>query len=669
VPRLGPASSPCLQCREAPDSPEALGRTLSLNMATDTMDVVPAGDAAENVVGCAWHAMFNARLTSTSDLPPSVLKPRPSTREDVTCFQAVMTGCRTALEAETEPMRNELLLLKRLIHRNKSQHRSSLHMRCLFQLRVACERLDAVGLTLLLDSAQAATQEHDGSGTFPGRNTMPSRELLDLVLARLVTAAVLCQRAERAAGCTLRCFKELIRHALFMPFAITCLSLAARLRSLVQQHRAALSESHMRLSTMRGRAPIDPESSVDSHDTRHYAPRVLCDLLAQPAGPNAAAAPATCRADFEGLVERLQQVLGEVGGEDALAFEGAVGAAGGAGEGAVSQGARRVEAAAGAGVGAARERVDGSGLGGKGEGQGRGGVVGREGHGSGDDEDEGVSVLEMLDRTTAARGAGGGGARDGAKPKTLHPKQDPKPKQSLKPKPKLTLTPGHGSSAQETKTAQQSGDASPAPRTATSSALSAQGEAGGRSRVDGGGTGGMGTSLEGKKKKKKKSAPVGMVKTGGSSAGAAALAALGKLAVCGGGHSTPAPPRSEGAKPGAAVVKPSGIGVGLGGVRDERGTSEGLKGKSEVQCKRGEKGKVGDKVKGKSLAQMLMPSMDASDWDLPSVPVCVSSKKRKVTTLEGAAVGESGDGRGGKAKEFGGRKKLKDGRGGGGGAV
>ena len=202
-----------------------------------------------------WHLAFNLLLTSADDLPRWMLQPAASLHKDVACFKAVMEGCTAALDAQQQPMLSELLLLKRIIHRNKSQHRNSMHLRTFLQLRLACERLHASGLTLLFATAKAATHEDSHGGSVCG-NTMASRELLELLLARHLTAAVLSQRAKRAACLAFRANEQLIQHALFMPLAVTGLSLSARFIHLTTTYAAALAESYLRLSAMRARAPM-----------------------------------------------------------------------------------------------------------------------------------------------------------------------------------------------------------------------------------------------------------------------------------------------------------------------------------------------------------------------------------------------------------------------------
>ena len=262
------------------------------------MDVVQ-GANQERQVACLWHLSFNAPIMNASDIPSSALQPMVAPREDVAVFQGLLQSCNVALAALEQPIRNELMLLKRLIHRNKSQHRASVHMHRLRQLRLACERLLGSGLGTLRDAAEAAT--HYDPGMSSGY-TMPSRELLDLLLARLVSSAVLCQRASRGARLAFRASEELVRHALFMPLAITCLSLSARLLALTTKYEGALAEGHLRLVSLLARAPINPQS-------------VSCSLsgpaLIQPMLARRLSCAEICPSDFAGQVAWIQKLLGE----------------------------------------------------------------------------------------------------------------------------------------------------------------------------------------------------------------------------------------------------------------------------------------------------------------------------------------------------------------------
>ena len=262
------------------------------------MDVVQ-GANQERQVACLWHLAFNAPLMSASDMPSSALQPMTAPREDVAVFQGLLQSCNVALAALEQPIRNELMLLKRLIHRNKSQHRASVHMHRLRQLRLACERLLGSGLGTLRDAAEAVT--HYDPGMSSGY-TMPSRELLDLLLARLVSSAVLCQRASRGARLAFRASEELVRHALFMPLAITCLSLSARLLALTTKYERALAEGHLRLVSLLVRAPINPQSVSSSLS----GPALIQPMLAlRHSGAE------ICPSDFAGQVASLQKLLGE----------------------------------------------------------------------------------------------------------------------------------------------------------------------------------------------------------------------------------------------------------------------------------------------------------------------------------------------------------------------
>jgi hypothetical protein len=215
--------------------------------------------------GCSWDLAFNTRLdTSDFSLPTWAVQPLAAPREDVTSFSAILAGCSSALERQLAPLKDELVLLKRLLHRNKSQHRNSIHLRRLRQLRVSCERLDSSGLRQLLDGAQAATHVDCEGGSIRG-NTLPSRQLVDLLLARLVTAGVLAHRAHRAASLAFGASEELICHAVR-----SCLSLA----SLSPPSCLPLAS----LSPRRSSANL-PRASYADNDTR-------CNLYAYPAVPH-----------------------------------------------------------------------------------------------------------------------------------------------------------------------------------------------------------------------------------------------------------------------------------------------------------------------------------------------------------------------------------------------
>ena len=254
-----------------------------------------------------WHLAFNVRLSSADDLPTSAVRAMSAPLEDVVCFAAVMKGCTMALEEQQQPMSSELLLLKRLIHRNKSQHRNSMHLRSLVQLRVACERLAASGLTTIFKVASSVTHDDPAGGSMRG-NTMPSRELVDLLISRFVAAAVLSHRAMRAARLVFCANEELVRHTLFAPLAVTCMSLSARILHLATKLREALEESHLRFSALRARAPVNPQSGADALP----GPALMAAMLQK------AQSLETVPSDFDGQVSCLLRLSGDCA--DSLLF-------------------------------------------------------------------------------------------------------------------------------------------------------------------------------------------------------------------------------------------------------------------------------------------------------------------------------------------------------------
>jgi hypothetical protein len=553
-----------------------------------------------------WNLAFNARLLSARDVPEAMAQPVAAMRQDVACFSALLQGCKAALEAEQLPITSELMLLKRLIHRNRSQHGNSMHLRRLIQLRIAAERVSSSGLSTLINCAEAATHEDTAGGSVRG-NTMPSRQLLDLLLARLVASAVLSQRAHRAARLAFRANEELIRHALFMPLAVTCLALSARLLRLTARYREALAESHLRLFAVIARAPINPQSAVHAP-----AAELMADMLAQAQLPRA-----MCSSNFEGQVACLRQLLGDTvearDGDASASHDEDAAVTLGSGERidtrAQSQSQSLSHSAETPAAGKATEeappgQADSSGAGGLAglaHGEGRGKASAAVPRASDEEEDEGVSMQDLGVRV--------GGAPLPSQSSKLRPERDKVVGmvQVARVGAKASKTPKNNLAPHPAGARDKSAPSAPIPAAVSEVASS--------------------HSLDRKKKKKQK-ATLAEGKRGLSGSGAAALAALAAVA----------PPRASLDKVSAASieskevkkksnakehvsVRPGAPAAGGWGKRGIRG--DGLK---------GEGGKVGVREEGgrtsNTLMNMLLPSSaaDGTDWDLWSG---VQGAKRK----------------------------------------
>ena len=528
---------------------------------------------------------FNARLLSAGDLPEGMAAPVAAMREDAVCFAAVLQGCKAALEAEQHPISSELVLLKRIVHRNKSQHCNSMHLRRLIQLRIAAERVLASGLGTIIAFAEAATHEDPAGGSVRG-NTVPSRQLLDLLLARLVAAAVLSQRANRAARLAFRANEELLRHALFMPLGVTCLALSARVLRQTVRYREALAECHLRLSAVRARAPVNQKSAVIAP-----AAELMANMLAQAQVqlPNA-----VCSPDFEGQVACLRQLLGEtVEDGDASLDEDSASSLGMEGLDNAAPSAATPAVADAADAAARQVGSRGTGGGAKGDDRGKAGAAAPRG--SDDGEDEGVNVQDL-------------GVRVG---------DSPLPGQSSRERPEERDVARMGAKASKAKTLAPKLHPAPHPANASdSNAVSAR-------SLPASAADASSQAMDVKKKKKKLKGKLTDGK-GLSGSGAAALAALAAVSppvtsvdTVSVGREQAKKKKSESLDRGSARLAGASPASALG---EKGGSSHGRKGREG----------------NPAMMSMLMPSSaadDAADWDLWSGVKGAKRKRRD----EGAA--------------------------------
>ncbi|EKX43803.1 hypothetical protein GUITHDRAFT_110257 [Guillardia theta CCMP2712] len=198
-----------------------------------------------------WHNFFNGKAEEISG---NLAEPVAADQASASCVKSVLEGCVSLFEESFRRMEDELELLRRIIYRHKSQMRNSLHLRNLSQMRKACERLISGGLRQLLNQAIDVV-----SLDAPCKS--PSTELIEYMMARSVSNGVLSLRLVARAEMSFLSCEELIKNALFMPFAIACYAISARIRYLAKDISSNLVEAHLRLSVLTSRVRKHPKFS------------------------------------------------------------------------------------------------------------------------------------------------------------------------------------------------------------------------------------------------------------------------------------------------------------------------------------------------------------------------------------------------------------------------
>eukprot|EP00960_Hanusia_phi_P050274 760121-Hanusia_phi.AAC.3 len=206
-----------------------------------------------------WHTFFNEK---SGDFAASFAEPVGADESSACCVKSVLEGCLALFEEAFKRLEDELVLLRRIIYRHKSQMRNSVHLRNLSQMRTACERLMSGGLQQILNRAIGIVSLNS-----PCKS--PSAELIELMMAKMVCNGILSLRLVMRAEMSFLSCEELIKNALFMPFAITCYAISARIRYLAKDIRSLhdetsnsnLVECHLRLGVLTNRVRNHPKFS------------------------------------------------------------------------------------------------------------------------------------------------------------------------------------------------------------------------------------------------------------------------------------------------------------------------------------------------------------------------------------------------------------------------
>ena len=173
-----------------------------------------------------WFPIFNEVFDLESIENHSIFQPIKSDISSSITVSSILGSCEALLNENANLWINEQILVGRIIHRSKSQHRGCSYMKYLMQLKRLFRRFEQLGLSTVLTSARKCTVSQGESAT------ALSRQHLDLLLARIVSSGVLCQRGIRLARVLYSSFEALVVRTFFMPLALACMAVAGRVQAL-----------------------------------------------------------------------------------------------------------------------------------------------------------------------------------------------------------------------------------------------------------------------------------------------------------------------------------------------------------------------------------------------------------------------------------------------------
>lgn len=174
-----------------------------------------------------WFPIFNAVVDMEDALQHPVFQPQGADLSSASTVYSILGSCDALLLGNSSLWEDEAVLIGRIIHRSKSQHRGCSYLRYLMQLKRLFRRYEQVGLRTALSAARKGTICTGVS------MTTPSRQHLDLLLARVVSSGVLCKRGMRLARVLFAAFEAQVVRTFFMPLALTCMAVAGRVEALL----------------------------------------------------------------------------------------------------------------------------------------------------------------------------------------------------------------------------------------------------------------------------------------------------------------------------------------------------------------------------------------------------------------------------------------------------
>ena len=148
-------------------------------------------DCVNNPTPPPWFAIFNEVYDFLDIQQYPMFHPRKSDLACATTISNVLGSCDTLLKETNDLWIEEGILVGRIVHRSKSQHRGASYLKYLMQLKRMFRRFDQTGLSYVLALAKNMTV-CEGAII-----TVPSRQHIDLLLVRMVSCGVLCQRGMR----------------------------------------------------------------------------------------------------------------------------------------------------------------------------------------------------------------------------------------------------------------------------------------------------------------------------------------------------------------------------------------------------------------------------------------------------------------------------------------
>lgn len=169
-------------------------------------------------------------------------------------------GIKPSLEEGRRLLQIEVTLLERVIRRSASQHRGSVHLRRMRMVLAMCRKVSRSGLQGIIASALKLTKTSAGNrgdpsadgGISGGRASLPSQQVVDLVIVRLVTTAALCRRNMRACSLLFLSLQEQLRMTYFMPLCLAVMSVSARIHTILSFQIRIFAGAHQRACTVRG---------------------------------------------------------------------------------------------------------------------------------------------------------------------------------------------------------------------------------------------------------------------------------------------------------------------------------------------------------------------------------------------------------------------------------
>jgi hypothetical protein len=146
---------------------------------------------ANNLNPPPWFPIFNEVHEFLDVQQYPIFHPQKSDLSCASTISNVLGSCDTLLNETNDLWIEEGILVGRIVHRSKSQHRGSSYLKYLMQLKRMFRRFDQTGLARILAIAMNSTV-CEGAVI-----TAPSRQSMDLLLARMVSCGVLCRRGIR----------------------------------------------------------------------------------------------------------------------------------------------------------------------------------------------------------------------------------------------------------------------------------------------------------------------------------------------------------------------------------------------------------------------------------------------------------------------------------------